>query len=132
MISAPVSCNTLNLISALVYVSFMLNSATIWRDSFYVVSSLMLVRSVRMVRFWSRTPRTWPGCVASCVGMFDPFLVRIDAAWHCLATVEVGYESVLHTVVSLDITGVRTEVAHEEIIVGNGGGPHILHIRHGP
>ena len=119
-------------ITFLVDIGLVFNTLFIWCYALDVIAFLVRVGLVRMVRFWSRTPRTWPGCVASCVGMFDPFLVRIDAAWHCLATVEVGYESVLHTVVSLDITGVRTEVAHEEIIVGNGGGPHILHIRHGP
>jgi hypothetical protein len=35
-----------------------------------------------VVRLGSRTSSTWPGCVASCVRVFDPFLVDIDAAWH--------------------------------------------------
>jgi hypothetical protein len=82
MVAPPVSCNALDLISALVNVGFVLNTLFIWCDAVNLVSCLMHVGLVRMVRFWSRTPRPWPRRVASCVRMLDPLLVRINSTWH--------------------------------------------------
>ena len=121
------------LISCLMIVGLVVYSFPVWGDAVDMIACLMLVRSVRMVRFWSRTPRTWPGCVASCVGMLYPFLVRINSTRHFgLATVCVGVEVMLCAVVPFDVAEVRTEVADEEILSGNISGIHILHIGDSP
>ena len=72
----------MNLVARLVNVGFVLNTLFIWCDAVNMVAGLVDVGLVRMLRARSRTSRTWPSCVAACVRVLDPFLVRIYAAWH--------------------------------------------------
>lgn len=82
MVAPPVGGDSMNLVARLVNVGFVLNTLFIWCDAVNLVARLMHEGLVRVVRFWSRTSRTWPGRVAACVGVANTLFMRINSTWH--------------------------------------------------